>query len=182
MKIHLFGASASGVTTLGHALAKKLNIAYFDSDEYFWLPSEIPFALKRDPQERNQLIRTALTTREQWVFGGSSLSWGNDVFPEFDLIVFLWIPPEVRLKRLQEREVNRYGMAIYDDPDRNIRYREFMEWAAQYDIDPNESGFNGRSLKVHEDWIKSLNREVLEIRGDFSVEERLKQIMKYLQK
>jgi hypothetical protein len=57
-----------------------------------------------------------------------------------------------------------------------------MEWAAQYDIDPNESGFTGRSLKVHEDWIKSLNRDVLEIRGNFSVEERLEQIMKYLQK
>jgi len=53
MKIHLFGASASGVTTLGHALAKKINIPYFDSNEYFWLPSEIPFALKRDPQKRN---------------------------------------------------------------------------------------------------------------------------------
>jgi len=182
MKIHLFGASASGVTTLGHALAKKLNIPYFDSDEYFWLPSEIPFALKRNPQERNQLIRTALTAQDDWIFGGSSFSWGNNVFPEFDLIVFLWIPLEVRLKRLKEREIERYGRAIYDDPDRKIRYREFMEWAAQYDIDPNESGFTGRSLKVHEDWIKSLNREVLEIRGDFSVEERLEQIMKYIQK
>ncbi|OWK69826.1 adenylate kinase [Pedobacter sp. AJM] len=180
MKIHLFGASASGVTTLGHALAKKLHIPYFDSDQYFWLPSEVPFALKRNPEERNQLIRTALTTHEHWIFGGSSVSWGDDVFPEFDLIVFLWIPPEIRLKRLKERELERYGTAIYDDPDRNIRYREFIEWAAQYDIDPNESGFTGRSLKVHEDWIKSLNREVLEIRGDFSVEERLERIMKYL--
>ena len=55
-----------------------------------------------------------------------------------------------------------------------------MDWATQYDIDPKESGFKGRSLKVHEDWIKGLNREVLEIRGDFSVEERIQKIMKYL--
>jgi len=81
MKIHLFGASASGVTTLGHALAKKLNIPYFDSDEYFWLPSEWPFILKRDPQERNQLIRKDLTAQQHWIFGGSSVSWGNNVFP-----------------------------------------------------------------------------------------------------
>jgi len=27
MKIHLFGASASGVTTLGYALAEKLNVS-----------------------------------------------------------------------------------------------------------------------------------------------------------
>ena len=180
MKIHLFGASASGVTTLGHALAKKLNIPYFDSDQYFWLPTDPPFTSKRNPEERNQLIKTALTDTDHWIFGGSSVSWGNNVFPEFDLIVFLWIPPDVRLKRLKEREFERYGSAIYNDPNRNKNYQEFMDWATQYDIDPKESGFKGRSLKVHEDWIKGLNRGVLEIRGDFSVEERIQKIMKYL--
>lgn len=180
MKIHLFGASSSGVTTLGHALAKKLNISYFDSDQYFWLPTNPPFTSKRNPEERNQLIKTELTATENWIFGGSSVSWGDDVFPKFDLIVFLWLPPEIRLKRLKEREFERYGSAIYENPDRNKAYQEFMEWASKYDIDPKESGFTGRSLKVHEDWIKSLNREVLEIRGDFSVEERIQKIMKCL--
>ncbi|MFW0717339.1 adenylate kinase [Pedobacter sp. N23S346] len=180
MKIHLFGASASGVTTLGIALAKKLNIPYFDSDQYFWLPTDPPFISKRDPDERNQLIKTALSKTNHWIFGGSSVSWGNNVFPEFDLIVFLWIPPEVRMRRLKEREFERYGSAIYDDPDRIKKYNEFIEWAAQYDIDPKASGFKGRSLQVHEDWIKGLNKEALEIRGDFSVEERIQKIMKFL--
>ncbi|CAC9976206.1 hypothetical protein FLAPXU55_03930 [Flavobacterium panici] len=36
MKIHIFGASESGVTTAGEALSKKLDIPYFDSDTYFW--------------------------------------------------------------------------------------------------------------------------------------------------
>jgi len=43
--------------------------------------------------------------------------------------------------------MERYGMAIYDDPDRNIKYKEFMEWASQYDVDPNKSGFTRRPLK-----------------------------------
>jgi len=180
MKIHLFGASASGVTTLGYALAEKLNVSYFDSDQYFWLPTDPPFTCKRNPEERNRLIKTALTATENWIFGGSSVNWSENVFPKFDLIVFLWLPPEIRLKRLKEREFERYGSEIYENPDRNKAYQEFMEWASQYDIDPKESGFTGRSLKVHEDWIKSLNREVLEIRGDFSVAERIQKIMKYL--
>ena len=123
MKIHLFGASASGVTTLGHALAKKLNIPYFDSDQYFWLPTAPSFTSKRNPEERNQLIKKALTDIDHWIFGGSSVSWGNNVFPEFDLIVFLWIPPDVRLKRLKKREFERYGSAIYNDPDRKKSIR-----------------------------------------------------------
>ncbi|GAB3319388.1 hypothetical protein GCM10027299_11850 [Larkinella ripae] len=36
MKLHLFGASGSGVTTLGTALAAQLHLPYVDSDDYFW--------------------------------------------------------------------------------------------------------------------------------------------------
>lgn len=60
MKIHIFGASGSGVTTLGKALAKKLNLTYFDSDEYFWIHTDPPFTTKRNPKERNDLIKMAL--------------------------------------------------------------------------------------------------------------------------
>ncbi|TBO43918.1 P-loop NTPase family protein [Pedobacter kyonggii] len=181
MKIHIFGASGSGVTTLGKALAKKLNIPYFDSDHYFWIPTDPPFITKRNPKERNDLIKMALTESDHWVFGGSSVSWGDGVFPEFDLIVFLWLPPEVRLNRLKKREFERYGSVIYQDPERIKKYQDFIEWATNYDIDPIKSGFTGRSLKVHEDWIKDLNKEILEIRGDFTLEERIKKIIDYLE-
>lgn len=33
-KIHILGAAGAGTTTLGKALAERLNIAYFDSDFY----------------------------------------------------------------------------------------------------------------------------------------------------
>lgn len=46
MKIHIFGASGSGVTTLGNALANQLNIPYFDSDHYFGKPPIHP--LRKD--------------------------------------------------------------------------------------------------------------------------------------
>ena len=46
-------------------------------------------------------------TDENWILGGSIIHWGENLFPEFDLIVFLWLPPEIRLKRLKERTENR---------------------------------------------------------------------------
>lgn len=177
MKIHIFGASGSGVTTLGNALSKKINIPYFDSDEYFWIPSNPPFTEKRIPEERNKLVKFALTETNDWIFGGSSLKWGEDVFPEFDLVVFLWIPSEIRMERLKKRELERYGEVIYTDPKRIKLYQEFLDWAINYDVDPKESGFSGRSLKVHESWLKQIKSKILEIRGDFSVEERINQVI-----
>lgn len=46
-RIQIFGASDSGVTTLGFALAERLDCPYFDSDEYLWLPTDISLA-RRD--------------------------------------------------------------------------------------------------------------------------------------
>lgn len=178
MRIHIFGASGSGVTTLGNALAKALSIPYFDSDQYFWIPTNPPFRIKRLPIERNELIRSTLITHEDWIYGGSSVSWGEDIFPVFDFIIFLWLPPEIRMKRLEKREFERYGSIIYTDTERIKKHQEFMEWAASYDS--NAISFTGRSLRTHEDWLSKNNCKILEIRGDFTVAERIKQALAYI--
>jgi len=36
-RIHILGASGSGTTTLGRALAERLQCPHFDTDDYFWL-------------------------------------------------------------------------------------------------------------------------------------------------
>ncbi|HEV2483277.1 MAG TPA: shikimate kinase [Puia sp.] len=58
MKIHIFGASGAGVTTLGQALAARLSLPYFDSDDYFWYATDPPFTTTRPAAQRNALILT----------------------------------------------------------------------------------------------------------------------------
>jgi cytidylate kinase len=36
MKLHILGASGSGVSTLGRELATRLNVPYFDADDFYW--------------------------------------------------------------------------------------------------------------------------------------------------
>jgi hypothetical protein len=40
MRLHIFGASGSGVTTTGQALAARMNLPYFDSDDYYHIMSD----------------------------------------------------------------------------------------------------------------------------------------------
>lgn len=174
MKIHIFGASGSGVTTLGQALASALQLPYFDSDAYFWEPTHPPFILKRAPGLRNAAIRADLDKQNSWVLGGSAVNWGNDVFPPFDLIVFLWLPPAIRMERLKTRELERYGEVIFTDAQRHQQYQAFMAWAADYD---NCTGVAGRTIQVHEQWLQQQTSRVLQIRGDLTVAERLHIIM-----
>ncbi|MGA0555619.1 adenylate kinase [Larkinella sp. VNQ87] len=174
MRLHLFGASGSGVTTLGTALAAHLNLPYFDSDDYFWEKTDPPFTVRCPPNERNARISADLTAANDWILGGSVINWGQAVFPVFDLIVFLWIPPDIRLERLKNRELERYGSVIQTDPERRRQFKDFLAWAADYDQD---TGLANRTLKAHEAWLRTRPEPVLELRGDLSTAERLERVL-----
>jgi adenylate kinase family enzyme len=170
MKLHIFGASGSGVTTLGKLLADKLGIEYFDSDDYFWIKSDPPFTQRRDPYERNHLISKDINETENWILGGSIIHWGDNLFPDFDLIVFLYLPQEIRIERLKKRELERYGDVIYTDENRAKQFNDFIAWAKDYD---NNTGLANRTLKAHEAWLGQTKNPFLKIVGNQTLDEKL---------
>jgi adenylate kinase family enzyme len=118
-RIHIVSASGSGTTTLGVALAREIDGAHFDTDDFFWLPTDPPFTTKRPVEQRLSLLEAELT-RDSWVLSGSLMGWGDVLVPRFDLVVFLYVPPDVRLERIMERERRRYGADI--DPGGRPRW------------------------------------------------------------
>ncbi len=173
MKLLLFGASGSGVSTLGGQLAQTLNFPFLDCDDYYWEKSKVPFTIKRDPVIRNAMLKADMAKHTDWIIGGSLVSWGEEWLSAFDLSVFLWIPHQLRMQRLKAREYERYGDVIFTDTERNKKYDAFIEWAAGYD-DPL---MTGRSLHIHEAWMAGLNCPVLQLRGDLTVAERQEKVL-----
>lgn len=174
MRIHIFGASGSGVTTLGKALSKKLNIEYFDSDDFFWLASKIPFTIKQDSEIRNTIVAEKLNDINDWIFGGSMIHWGPNVFPAFDLIIFLYLPPEIRLERVRKREYERYGDEIIFNPERKEMFAKFMDWTEDYD---HNTGIANRTLHAHREWLSTINTPLLEISGDYDIQQKIEIIL-----
>jgi adenylate kinase family enzyme len=179
MKLHIFGASGAGVTTLGEALSQQLGVPYFDTDAYFWLPTEPPFTQRRPTAERDTLLAHDLAQHPNWLLGGSLAGWGEHWLAAFDLAVFLWLPPALRLARLQQREHQRYGGAIGADPAHAGQSRAFLAWAAGYD--DNSSGGH-RTLANHASWLGRFACPVLELRGDFTVAGRVARVQATLRK
>lgn len=169
MKIHIMAASCAGSTTLGRVLSERWKYPYFDTDYYFWLPSDVPFTRRRTVEDRIQLLKDDLQKHIDVIVGGSLVSWGPEWETYFDLVVFLYVPPGIRLQRLKDREIERYGSAIFDDPERAALYQQFLTWASGYD----DNTTNGRTLNVHRNWLSNLKCPVLEIDGDTTVDERI---------
>lgn len=132
-RVHILGASGSGTTTLAQALATRLGCSHYDVDDYFWLPSDPPFQHIRDREARSALLGAELAKPGGWVLSGSLCGWGDVYIPLFDLVVFLWIPHDLRMARLAAREVQRYGAAIEPGGSMHAGSTVFMKWAAGYD-------------------------------------------------
>jgi adenylate kinase family enzyme len=172
-RIHITGASGAGTTTLGERLAKKLGCAHFDTDDFYWLPTEPPFRTKRDRRERLQMLSVALNRNDQFVLSGSLDGWGDPLIPLFSAVVFLETPTNVRLARLQRREALRFGeRAIEPGGKHHDQHREFLDWATSYD----HGGMAGRSRLRHEAWLAQLCCPVIIARGDQPLEQLLGEI------
>ncbi|MAE72162.1 MAG: hypothetical protein CME06_17045 [Gemmatimonadetes bacterium] len=55
-RIHIFGASGTGTTTLAGAFAAHSSCRHFDVDDYFWIRTDPPFRSIRGIEERRRLL------------------------------------------------------------------------------------------------------------------------------
>lgn len=168
--IHITGASGSGATTLGKALAARTGAVHLDTDDFYWRwpPDAALYTVKRDIQERLAMLRATFADAgpRGWILSGAVGDWADPIVPLFDLIVFLRTPTEIRLERLWRREKAQFGAAAEPGGARRREIEDFIAWSAEYDSGARE----GRSLPRHEAWLKTLTCPVLRLDGSDAVD------------
>lgn len=178
-RIHIVGASGTGATTLGAALAERRDCPQFDTDSYFWDVTDPPYQRARPTADRLERLLHDLTAHPAWVLSGSLCGWGDPAIPRFELVVFLRVPTALRLDRLRTRERTRYGaQSLEPGGAMYTQHRDFLAWAAEYD----EGGLNMRSLARHEQWLAGLPCPVLRLEGDLAVGTRVARVLAMLER
>jgi adenylate kinase family enzyme len=173
-RIHLFGASGSGVTTLGRALAVACAIPHHDTDDYYWTPTTPPYKIKREIADRLRLMQDMFLPRADWVLSGALDSWGSSLVQHFDAAVFVDTPADIRLARLAVREATRFGQnAVRPGGWRHPEATEFLEWASHYD----DGTVPGRSRARHEAFIATLPCPLLRVDGSQPVTDNVSDIL-----
>lgn len=174
-RYHILGAPGSGVTTLGRALAGQLNIRHFDTDDYHWFTDDaLPYRRRRNPDHRRQLLTKDLDAAPDWVLSGALCGWGDVYIPRFETVVYLWLPAEIRLRRIRERELSRYGAdRIEPGGDLHGVFEKFCTWAAAYDED---SG-NLRSRTHELEWMETLQCPVLRLEEEIPLPEMVAKVL-----
>lgn len=173
-RIHILGASGSGTSTLGAAVADQLAIMHLDSDQFYWLPTEPPFTSPRPREARIELLRQAMAaSRDGWVLSGSAVGWAGPIEPLYQLIVYLRLEPEARMARLRHRERQRYGERIASGGDLADAHAEFVAWAGRYDT----AGVEQRSRASHEAWLTTQSAPILRLDSSRPVGELAREVL-----
>lgn len=175
-RIHLLGAPGSGISTLGRALALRLGCPFFDTDDFVWFTGDdLPYKRKRNPDHRRQLLEQALESAgERWVLAGSLCGWGDVFIPQFDLVVYCWLPADLRLARIRARETTRYGPErLAEGGDLYLVFEKFLRWAADYDLPADTWRSRSREL----DWLNQLSSPVIRLEVEQTTEEQVARIL-----
>jgi adenylate kinase family enzyme len=177
-RIHITGASGTGTSTLGAALAEGLGVAHLDTDDYYWIPTDPPFEHPRPPTERLARLKADLDSAgaaKGWVLSGSLCGWGDPLIGRFELVVFLFLAQEVRLARLRDREYEKFGEAALAPGGRqHANHVAFLEWAAGYD----EGDLDMRSLTRHSLWLDTLPCPVARFEEEMAVTDLLEGVLR----
>jgi len=169
--IHIVGASGAGTSTLGQALEREYGYKWLDTDGYFWQKTDPPFVKSLPHEERVKLMNAAIQEYPKCVISGSLCGWGDVFIPQFDLVIFIDTPTDIRIERLEKREAERFGERICKNGDMYENHIDFIEWAKGYDTSDD-----GRCRKVHEEWLKNISCPVLRLDGTKSVDKLLEEI------
>ncbi|TVQ29019.1 MAG: adenylate kinase [Spirochaetaceae bacterium] len=172
--IHITGGSGSGTTTLGRVIAARYGHRHLDTDDFFWEQTDPPYTVMRPKRDVATLLDGALVSDPthpdgSWVLSGAIGSWGYEFACRFDLVVWLTLPPEVRLARLEARERAEFGSRVDPGGDMEENFRGFIEWAALYDT----ADASLRSHARHAEWTATLSCPVIRVDGVYTVEETL---------
>jgi hypothetical protein len=117
-----------------------------------------------------------MASSELNVISGEFLGWDDFLKNRIDLFIYMHLPVEVRIKRIQLRDEKRFGARILPGGDMYAAHIDFLEWVREYE----NGDETRRSVARHKKWVSTLKSPLLKIETPLPIEEILKQVEPYL--
>jgi adenylate kinase family enzyme len=151
--IIVFGANGSGKTTVGRELARILNFKHMDHEAYAFKESEIPYAAPRSNEECIGLMLDDIEKHRSFVISAVTGDFGDIIPQYYEFAVFLSVPLELRMERIEQREYERHGERVLEGGDMYEARKNFLAFAAS------------RNLSRIDQWAETLTCPVIRIDG-----------------
>lgn len=172
MGLIICGLNGSGKSTLGRALAEHLGWRFIDNEDLYF-PKDDPdylFAHQRTQEEVERLLLEEVQRDERFVFAAVKGNYGDAVLPYYKAAVLVEVPREIRLQRVQQRSLDKFGDRAKPGGDLYEREKWFFDH-----ISARPEDYASR-------WLDTMNIPILQVDGTRPVGENLTVIEDWLRR
>lgn len=163
--IMIIGPSGSGKTTLGRFVAAQLGYPYFDVDDYIWRKdTKKPYTVMYSHEEKISRLSNDILPYEYFVMAGSMSSFHYAFDDKFEMMVFLYVKPDIRVQRVHNRALECFGRRILEGGDLYENHMRFLESNRRYEKDGSPN------LHGQRKWMDEMSCLKLELDGTDSLE------------
>lgn len=163
--IIVFGLNGSGKSTLGRVLADSLDYKHMDIEDYYFIESDIPYTLERTRDEYLSLMLEDIKEHENFVLSAVNGNFGEEISSLYKLAVFIEVPYEIRVDRVQQRSIDKFGDRVKKGGDMYESEKKFLEFVKM------------RTLTSVEKWSETLDCKIIHIDGTKKIIDNVELIM-----
>src|ERR1700722_18265149 len=141
-RIHIIGGPGSGKSMLARRLAAEQGLPHIELDSIFWNDAAGGYDVRRDPEERDLLLKQVVDG-DSWIIEGVYYAWCGPSYERGERIILLDTPTWIRHWRLGLRFVKRkLGLEVKGPSRKKDSFKGYWsitKWNARWDRD-NLSG------------------------------------------
>ena len=167
--IMVFGLNGSGKSTLAKALSYEIGYKYMDIEDYVFKNSDIPYSLQRTRDEYIYMMEEDIRKHKNFVMAAVRGNFGDPITSLFKLAVFIDVPYDIRVKRVEDRMVVKFGDRVKVGGDMYESEMIFLDFVKNRKMD---------KLNV---WKESLKCPVISIDGTLAVSENVALVKEYIE-
>ena len=153
------GLNGSGKTTLAGALAKELNFKHMDIEQYYFISTDNPYSSSRTREEVERLLLEDIKKNPCFVFSAVNGNMTPEINENYTLVVYLDVPLDVRMKRIRQRAVDKFGDRVLPGGDIYEQEESFFAYAEK------------RTPENIEKWLKTLSCKTIRLDGTKPIQE-----------
>lgn len=157
------GLNGTGKSTLGKALAEKLNFHFIDSEELYFgkKDADYTYGSSRTREEVEKLLMKEIREHEDFIFCSVKGDYGEIFYPFFRYVVLIEVPKNIRMQRIKERSFRQFGNRMLSGGDLYEQEERFFEFVSS------------RAENTAEKWACTMNCPILRIDGTKAIEENV---------
>ncbi len=162
------GLNGSGKTTLAEALATELNFKHMDIEHYYFTSADNPYASSRTREEVERLLLEDIKQNPCFVFSAVNGNMTPEINACYGLVIYLDVPLNVRMKRIRQRAIDKFGDRVLLGGDMYEQEEKFFAYAEK------------RSPDKIENWLKTLSCSVICLDGTKPIQQNVEDLKSLL--